>query len=164
MECAALCGQRDLGSRVQHVLSAQHTTLCPFPYTSDSKDEGKLVCACENEKGTCVNGTCRGDICFYTWLRGYDERGCFSQKNYMEQCFTILEGFYVKCCHNDLCNYDLTLPPDISQCPFTSFHDMLHAVLWRYHCVVSQLLLSLLPSLWMGAGAPLWSVRAAWSW
>lgn len=85
--------------------------------TSDYEEDGKLVCTCENGKGTCVNGTCRGDICFYTWVHGYEERGCFSNENYREQCFTGFERFFVQCCRENYCNVDTTPPPDIGQYP-----------------------------------------------
>ncbi|XP_059189724.1 serine/threonine-protein kinase receptor R3 [Centropristis striata] len=80
---------------------------------ADSNDDEKLLCTCENAKGTCVNGTCRGDICFYTWVHGYEERGCFSRANYREQCFTSFDRFHVSCCFKSLCNANATPPPDI---------------------------------------------------
>ncbi|XP_029361930.1 serine/threonine-protein kinase receptor R3 [Echeneis naucrates] len=77
-------------------------------------DEGKLLCVCENEKGTCTNGTCRGDICFYSWVNGYEERGCFSQVYYKEQCLTSFKGLYVLCCNQSQCNAASTAPPNIN--------------------------------------------------
>lgn len=89
--------------------------LCVLPRASDSEDDGKLLCTCENVKGTCVNGTCRGDICFYTWVQGFEERGCFSAANYREQCFTSFDRFFVHCCKENHCNAFTTPPPNISQ-------------------------------------------------
>uniref|UniRef100_A0A3Q2Q543 receptor protein serine/threonine kinase n=1 Tax=Fundulus heteroclitus TaxID=8078 RepID=A0A3Q2Q543_FUNHE len=83
----------------------------------DDGEEDKLLCACENTKGTCTNGTCRGDYCFYTWVKGKEERGCFSRKHYREQCSGSFRGFFVQCCTEDKCNAILTPPPDISQYP-----------------------------------------------
>lgn len=80
---------------------------------ADSEDDGKLLCACENKKGTCVNETCRGDRCFYTWVKGKEEKGCFPEANYREQCYTSFERFYVHCCKKDLCNAYATPPPGI---------------------------------------------------
>ncbi|KAK9515359.1 hypothetical protein VZT92_026011 [Zoarces viviparus] len=80
---------------------------------ADSEDDRKLNCTCENEKGTCRNGTCGGDICFYMWVRGKEEKGCFSLANRFEQCFTSFEGFFVHCCRENLCNAFTTTPPNI---------------------------------------------------
>lgn len=82
-----------------------------------SEDDGKLLCTCENKKETCSNGTCRGDVCFYTWVQGKEERGCFEQKNYKEQCLTSFPSFFVHCCKVDHCNALTTPPPNISQYP-----------------------------------------------
>ncbi|KAF7664560.1 hypothetical protein LDENG_00172600 [Lucifuga dentata] len=82
-------------------------------HTDSDDDDGKLLCKCQNEKGTCVNGTCRGDICFYTCVHDYEERGCFSMVNYYEQCFTSFKGFYVHCCKQNHCNAFTTPPPNI---------------------------------------------------
>ncbi|XP_061630578.1 serine/threonine-protein kinase receptor R3 isoform X3 [Phyllopteryx taeniolatus] len=81
---------------------------------TDSKDDGKLLCTCENDKGTCVNDTCRGDICFYTWVYGHEEKGCFFNHNYREQCFTSFELFHVYCCKENQCNAIATPPPNIN--------------------------------------------------
>ncbi|XP_023139431.2 serine/threonine-protein kinase receptor R3 [Amphiprion ocellaris] len=80
---------------------------------ADTIDDGKLLCTCVNEKDTCDNGTCRGDFCFYTWVRGREEWGCFSRDNYREQCFTSFERFYVYCCQKEKCNAFATPPPNI---------------------------------------------------
>uniref|UniRef100_A0A674E979 receptor protein serine/threonine kinase n=1 Tax=Salmo trutta TaxID=8032 RepID=A0A674E979_SALTR len=71
-----------------------------------------LLCTCENKKGTCRNGTCRGDYCFYTKVHGREERGCFQRDHYKEQCYTSFQGLYVLCCSNNLCNFNSTAPPD----------------------------------------------------
>ncbi|XP_076027344.1 serine/threonine-protein kinase receptor R3 [Genypterus blacodes] len=76
-------------------------------------DDGKLLCTCQNLKGTCQNGTCRGDVCFYTWVHGHEERGCFPMVNYREQCLTSFPRFYVHCCRENHCNAFTTPPPDI---------------------------------------------------
>ncbi|KAF0036287.1 hypothetical protein F2P81_011599 [Scophthalmus maximus] len=79
-----------------------------------TENDEKLLCTCENEKGTCVNGTCRGDICFYYLGKDYDEKGCFFQKNYLEQCSGSSANFYVFCCKKNLCNAFATPPPQIT--------------------------------------------------
>lgn len=89
--------------------------LCVFPIASDSEDDGKLVCTCENEKGTCVNGTCRGDVCFYTRVPEYEERGCFLEKNRRENCMTSFKGFHIYCCSENYCNAYATPPPGFGQ-------------------------------------------------
>ncbi|KAE8293455.1 Serine/threonine-protein kinase receptor R3 [Larimichthys crocea] len=86
---------------------------------SDSEDDGKLLCACKNEKGTCVNGTCNGDICFYSWVQEREERGCFSANHYREQCLTSFPRFFVSCCKENLCNAFTTPPPNINGEPTT---------------------------------------------
>lgn len=96
----------------------------------DSQDDGKLLCTCENEKGTCVNGTCRGDYCFYTWVRGYEEKGCFSAENHREQCRTSFEGFYVHCCTKDHCNEFTTAPPNINGKSTTEPPELSRPELW----------------------------------
>lgn len=99
------------------VFACLSTYLCVFPSALDSEHDRKLLCACENNKGTCLNETCRGDICFYTWVHGNEDRGCFSAVNYLEQCFTSFERFFVHCCKENLCNAFTTPPPDIGQYP-----------------------------------------------
>lgn len=115
-------------------MCCQH--LCVPLCASDSEDDGKLLCTCENNKGTCVNGTCRGDICFYTWVHGREERGCFSRANYREQCFTSFERFFVHCCHENQCNEFITPPPNISQYPKPSLYNILtsHPLILNEHC------------------------------
>ncbi|KAJ0036798.1 hypothetical protein NQD34_005475 [Periophthalmus magnuspinnatus] len=83
-------------------------------------EEEKLLCTCENKKDTCVNGTCRGDYCFYMWVHGLEERGCFSAHNYREQCFTSFERFFVSCCKVNMCNTYMTPPPSIDGVVTTS--------------------------------------------
>ncbi|XP_034028295.1 serine/threonine-protein kinase receptor R3 isoform X1 [Thalassophryne amazonica] len=80
---------------------------------ADSSHVGKLVCICENEKGTCVNGTCRGDICFFTSMNDYNERGCFFLVHHRENCYSSFKGLYVKCCMENYCNTFTTAPPDV---------------------------------------------------
>ncbi|XP_034552127.1 serine/threonine-protein kinase receptor R3 [Notolabrus celidotus] len=110
-------------------ISAVHT---------DSIDDEKLLCTCENEKGTCVNGTCRDDICFYSWVQGYEERGCFPNANYREQCFTSFDRFFIHCCRVNLCNVDTTPPPNINGESTTPPPDVSRPELW---ITVSLLLL-----------------------
>lgn len=88
-----------------------------FLEPSDSEEDEKVICTCENEKGTCVNQTCREHACFYTWLRGYEERGCFSKNIYREQCNSAGPQFYIKCCWTEHCNALITIPPDKGQYP-----------------------------------------------
>ncbi|XP_029478531.1 serine/threonine-protein kinase receptor R3 isoform X3 [Oncorhynchus nerka] len=71
-----------------------------------------LLCTCENKKGTCRNGTCRGAYCFYTKVHGREEKGCFHKDHYKEQCYTSFQGLYVHCCTKNLCNVNSTAPPD----------------------------------------------------
>lgn len=80
-------------------------------------DAEELLCTCENNKGTCDNGTCRGDYCFYTWVHGEEERGCFARANYREQCLSSLSRFYVRCCKENKCNAWSTPPPNIDGKP-----------------------------------------------
>lgn len=107
---------------------ASLSTPCIFLCASDTEDDGKLLCTCENLKGTCVNGTCRGDICFFTWVRSVEEKGCFSAANYREQCYTSFKGFFVHCCKENHCNALITPPPDISQYPQQLFYSI-----WTSH-------------------------------
>lgn len=96
----------------------------------DSENDEKLICTCENEKGTCVNQTCPGYVCFYTWLRGVEERGCFSERIYREQCNSAGPQFYIKCCRNNHCNALITLPPDKVEEPTTSPPVLSRPELW----------------------------------
>ncbi|XP_069544671.1 serine/threonine-protein kinase receptor R3 [Brachyistius frenatus] len=80
---------------------------------ADTNDDGNLLCVCENDKGTCQNGTCRGDYCFYTWVKGKEEKGCFMRHNYREQCSGSFELFYVSCCQETTCNANVIVPSDI---------------------------------------------------
>lgn len=98
------------------VLSAAF--LCISAIDADSTEE--VLCTCENKKGTCVNETCRGDFCFYTWVHGNEEWGCFSAHNYKEQCFTSFERFFISCCKTSGCNAQITPPPYIDGVPTTS--------------------------------------------
>lgn len=82
---------------------------------NDDADDRKLLCTCENTKGTCQNGTCIGDYCFYTWVHGEEERGCFSKRHYKEQCSGSFKGFFVRCCKENECNALMTPPPNISE-------------------------------------------------
>lgn len=100
------------------VLTAAFLWIAAFG--TDASDDGKLFCSCENIKGTCVNGTCRGDYCFYTWVHGVEERGCFFAHNYKEQCLTSFKRFFVSCCKVNMCNTYITPPPDIDGVVTTS--------------------------------------------
>lgn len=100
------------------VLTAAFLWIAAFG--TDASDDGKQLCSCENIKGTCVNGTCRGDYCFYTWVHGVEERGCFSAHNYREQCLTSFKRFFVSCCQVNMCNTYITPPPDIDGVVTTS--------------------------------------------
>ncbi|XP_026187230.1 serine/threonine-protein kinase receptor R3 [Mastacembelus armatus] len=97
---------------------------------ADTEEDEKLLCTCENDKGTCVNGTCRGDICFYTWVHGNEERGCFSRVNYREQCFTSFKRFFVYCCTEHQCNTYTTPPPNINGDPTTETPSTPQPELW----------------------------------
>lgn len=105
---------------------------------ADTEDDGKLLCTCENTKGTCENGTCRGDYCFYSWVHGNEERGCFGSANYREQCTTSFERFFIHCCKEDKCNAFTTPPPNINGEPTTTPPGLPHPELW---IAVSLLLL-----------------------
>ncbi|XP_028265346.1 serine/threonine-protein kinase receptor R3 isoform X2 [Parambassis ranga] len=103
-----------MGSSALLTLVAAGVFLWISAIHADTNDDGQLLCICENDKGTCENGTCRGDYCFYTWVRGDQERGCFMKDHVREQCMTSFEGFYVSCCRDHLCNGNITPPPDIN--------------------------------------------------
>ncbi|XP_063740312.1 serine/threonine-protein kinase receptor R3 isoform X2 [Eleginops maclovinus] len=77
-------------------------------------EDGKHLCRCKNEKGTCVNGTCRGDYCFYSWLNNREDFGCFPKNYYREQCYAALERLYMSCCRGNYCNAYFTPPPMIN--------------------------------------------------
>ncbi|KAF6724653.1 Serine/threonine-protein kinase receptor R3 [Oryzias melastigma] len=106
---------------------------------NDDADDRKLLCTCENTKGTCQNGTCIGDYCFYTWVHGEEERGCFSKRHYKEQCSGSFKGFFVRCCKENECNALMTPPPNINGDPTTvPPPEPLHPEMW---ISVSSLLL-----------------------
>ncbi|XP_061592133.1 serine/threonine-protein kinase receptor R3 [Cololabis saira] len=96
----------------------------------DTKDEEKLLCVCENDKGTCENGTCRGDSCFYTWVHGREEKGCFSKININEQCKGFFKGFFVHCCQINKCNAFITPPPNINGEPTTVPPEVWRPEMW----------------------------------
>ncbi|XP_077455088.1 serine/threonine-protein kinase receptor R3 isoform X1 [Stigmatopora argus] len=96
---------------------------------ADSMGGEELLCSCINEKGTCINDTCRGNICFYTWVHGHEEKGCFS-KHYMEQCFTVFERFHIFCCKENQCNAFATPPPNIDGEKTTVAPQQLRPELW----------------------------------
>ncbi|XP_029012928.1 serine/threonine-protein kinase receptor R3 [Betta splendens] len=79
---------------------------------ADTEDVRNILCACENKKGTCTNGTCTGLRCFFTWWDATEERGCFSE-NIMEHCNTAFQGIYIHCCSSNLCNAGTTAPPGV---------------------------------------------------
>lgn len=86
-----------------------------FMYFPDTTDDGDLLCACKNDKGTCKNEMCRGNYCFYNWVKdGYEELGCFSE-NTKVQCYSSLPNYFTQCCREDYCNSKITVPPNISQ-------------------------------------------------
>ncbi|XP_053706530.1 serine/threonine-protein kinase receptor R3 [Synchiropus splendidus] len=115
-------------ARLTLVLVLLGVTACgaaPSP-----EDQGELLCTCQNEKGTCVNGTCRGHYCFYTWVRGREERGCFLLDHYREQCYTSFERFFVSCCKQELCNTHITPPPNINGVATTPTPEATRSGLW----------------------------------
>ncbi|XP_029974806.1 serine/threonine-protein kinase receptor R3 [Salarias fasciatus] len=93
-------------------------------------DDRMLLCTCENDKGTCQNGTCEGDYCFYSWVRGVEERGCFFKNNYREQCFSAVERLYVHCCKEHKCNAFSTPPPNIDRKPTSAPPGLPRPELW----------------------------------
>ncbi|XP_047463311.1 serine/threonine-protein kinase receptor R3 [Mugil cephalus] len=86
---------------------------------ADTEDGGKLLCTCENNKGTCQNGTCKGIRCFYSWVMGVEERGCFSN-NLREHCSASFQGVYMHCCAEAMCNRFTTAPPFTDKEPKTT--------------------------------------------
>ncbi|XP_072553148.1 serine/threonine-protein kinase receptor R3 isoform X3 [Salminus brasiliensis] len=85
-------------SRINTVLKAQ------------SMDD-KLWCVCENTH-TCEDGTCNGDMCFFTLVHGQKVKGCFD-KEQREQCYVPrITGLYAECCNSNYCNFNLTAPGD----------------------------------------------------
>ncbi|KAM9342675.1 serine/threonine-protein kinase receptor R3 [Pholidichthys leucotaenia] len=80
--------------------------------------DGQLLCTCENNKGFCKNGTCSGNICFYSYVKGSEERGCFSE-HVKEQCSGSFRGLFIFCCRNNMCNTNITPPPYIDGEPTT---------------------------------------------
>ncbi|KAM4564108.1 serine/threonine-protein kinase receptor R3 [Odontesthes bonariensis] len=102
-----------------------------------AKNDEKHLCICENDKGTCKNETCRGGVCFYTWVQGREERGCFSE-SIREQCSGSFEGFFVHCCRGHKCNAFVTPPPNNSGEPTTTPPEPPRSELW---IAVSLLLL-----------------------
>ncbi|XP_037540093.1 serine/threonine-protein kinase receptor R3 [Nematolebias whitei] len=80
----------------------------------DDPQGEKLLCTCENDKGTCSNGMCRGDYCFYTWVHGREERGCFTKDHFREQCSGSFKGLFTHCCTETKCNAFVTPPPNIN--------------------------------------------------
>ncbi|XP_064876932.1 serine/threonine-protein kinase receptor R3-like isoform X1 [Oncorhynchus nerka] len=93
--------------------STAHADQSSVGSSSEGPDDStNLLCTCENNKGTCRNGTCRGAYCFYTKVHGREERGCFHKDHYKEQCSTNFLGLYVLCCSNNLCNVNSSAPPD----------------------------------------------------
>uniref|UniRef100_A0A1A8P2R9 receptor protein serine/threonine kinase n=3 Tax=Nothobranchius TaxID=28779 RepID=A0A1A8P2R9_9TELE len=103
-------------------------------FNADNRDhdkEEKLLCTCENNKGTCVNGTCRGDYCFYSWTQGREERGCFSKEYYNEQCKASISSLLiVRCCTENECNALFTPPPNEEPTTTTPPPESPHPMLW----------------------------------
>ncbi|XP_013874378.1 serine/threonine-protein kinase receptor R3 [Austrofundulus limnaeus] len=85
----------------------------------DEPEDEKLLCTCKNNKGICSNGTCRGDYCFYTWVQGSEEWGCFPKEIYREQC-SSMKGIFAHCCKETKCNAFVTPPPNINGEPTTT--------------------------------------------
>ncbi|KAK6308433.1 hypothetical protein J4Q44_G00217040 [Coregonus suidteri] len=92
--------------------STAHADQSSVESSEGPDDSTDLLCTCENNKGTCTNGTCRGDYCFYTKVHGREEKGCFQKDHHKEQCYTNFLGLYVHCCSKNLCNVNSTAPPD----------------------------------------------------
>lgn len=97
---------------------------------AESKEDGKLFCTCDTTKSSCLNGTCRGDICFYSWVHGVEEKGCFPANVYREQCLTKMERFFMYCCKVNECNTFITPPPNIDGVATTSPPTSQRAELW----------------------------------
>lgn len=90
-------------------------------FDKGAAENEKLLCFCENIKGTCVNETCRGDFCFYSWVDGREERGCNSAHYYREQCLGRNIGrLFMSCCKVNMCNRHITPPPNIDGVVTTS--------------------------------------------
>ncbi|XP_056158041.1 serine/threonine-protein kinase receptor R3 [Lampris incognitus] len=107
----------EMGSSALTSLLLAVALFCNSAACADQRNEGKLLCTCKNNKGTCVNGTCRGDVCFYNKVHDREERGCFFMDNRKENCYTSFEHFYIHCCQEDHCNADITRPPKIAGTP-----------------------------------------------
>ncbi|KAM7404716.1 hypothetical protein PAMP_012038 [Pampus punctatissimus] len=134
---SSLAGRLEMGSSALLTIVLTGAFLWMSAIHADSKDDGKLLCACENEKGTCLNKTCRGDVCFYTWVHGFEERGCFSEHR-LEQCHGKMDHFFVHCCKENRCNAFTTPPPGIDGKPTTIPPERPRLELW---ITVSVLLL-----------------------
>ncbi|XP_028309295.1 serine/threonine-protein kinase receptor R3 [Gouania willdenowi] len=119
-----------MGASALLVASLAGALLWSSSAIADTTGEQKLLCTCENAKGTCVNGTCRGDYCFYSWVHGVEERGCFTRDHYKEQCFSSFELFFVQCCKEHMCNAFSTPPPDIDGKPTTAPPALPRPELW----------------------------------
>lgn len=101
-----------MGHSAQLTAALTAALLWIAAFDACAAEDENLVCFCENQKGTCVNDTCRGNYCFYTWVHGQQEWGCFSA-HYREHCLTSFERFYVSCCKANMCNTNITPPPNI---------------------------------------------------
>ncbi|CAG6021432.1 serine/threonine-protein kinase receptor R3 [Menidia menidia] len=80
-----------------------------------SVDEN-LLCVCKSHKDICENGTCRGEVCFYSLVEGTEEMGCFSN-HINEQCSGSFHNLFVSCCRQNNCNALITPPPNITTPP-----------------------------------------------
>ncbi|KAM9855708.1 serine/threonine-protein kinase receptor R3 isoform 1-T2 [Aulostomus maculatus] len=111
-------------------------------------DDGPLLCACENNKDTCVNDTCRGDICFYNWLHGHEERGCFPEEYKYVQCFSSLNSLFIHCCKENYCNALTTPRSNIDGETTTPPPNLAHPELW----ITVSLLLLIMAASFCGLG------------
>ncbi|KAK7129012.1 hypothetical protein R3I94_017286 [Phoxinus phoxinus] len=91
------------------VYSGSYATLADVVVDSPPKNgkEDALQCACENTY-SCVDNTCRGQICFYSSVHERIVRGCFPNS---VQCHVpAVAGLFTKCCHTHFCNANLSVP------------------------------------------------------
>lgn len=73
--------------------------------------EGFVQCACENNRN-CVNNTCYGNYCIYTWVDEVESRGCLPT---LEQCHVPdRPGLYCNCCFTNFCNQNSSVPKEDS--------------------------------------------------
>ncbi|XP_042569210.1 activin receptor type-1-like [Cyprinus carpio] len=81
--------------------------LADSPSENNKGEEEILQCSCENTDD-CLNNTCQGRICLYSYNHGRVVRGCFHSS---EQCYVpSVPEVYTKCCFTHLCNANLSVP------------------------------------------------------